>query len=121
MSVSPRAALNPFKLSPESQHHVHQIFQYRVFFTVPPHPHFKYQNEKWVLRLRVFKSLISWDNCFGWLQVIFLFGAEDEEKQLKIYSVCILDNPRVSFIMVPPKTEESVSGPTQCLRKVVFI
>ena len=65
--------------------------------------------------------MISWDNYSGWLQVIFLFGAEDEEKRLKRYTVCILDNPRVSFILVLPKTDESVSGPTQCLRKVVFL
>ena len=55
------------------------------------------------------------------LQVIFLFGAEDEGKHLKIYTVCIFDNLRVSLILVLPKTEESVSGPTQCLRKVVFL
>ena len=68
----------------------------------------------------VFKSLISWDNCSGWLQVIFLFGAEDEEKQLKWYPVSIFDNPRV-MVQCVPKTEESLSGPTQCLWKVVFL
>ena len=65
--------------------------------------------------------MISWDNYSGWLQVIFLFGAEDEEKRLKdILSVFLIILEFRSFWFYLRLKKVCLARPSACEKLFFF-